>query len=310
MIIVTGGAGMIGSNLVKQLNSNGYENILVVDNLKSGRKFKNLVDLKFDDFYDKFEFYENLDNLKNIEAVFHLGACSDTTNWDGQYLLKNNYECSKNLYLWCQKNSIPFIYASSASVYGKNNNFKECLKNENPLNMYAYSKFLFDQFVRKNLMKSNAQVVGLRYFNVYGPNEQHKNKMASTVFHFNNQIKINNKAKLFKGNDIYANGEQTRDFVYVKDCAKINIWFLNNPQFSGIYNVGTGKSESFNSVANFIIQWHKKGEISYVDFPENLTEVYQSYTKANLSSLQSINCPLKFTNLQEGINDYLDFLNN
>lgn len=309
MIIVTGGAGMIGSNLVKKLNSIGYEKILIIDNLKSGRKFVNLVDLKFNDFCYKSDFYDNLDSFKNIEVVFHLGACSDTTNWDGQYLLKNNYECSKNLFIWCQENSIPFIYASSASVYGINNNFKECSQNENPINMYAYSKLLFDQFVRRNIKNNHSQVVGLRYFNVYGPNEEHKKKMASTIFHFNNQVKISNEAKLFKGNDLYGNGEQSRDFVYVKDCAELNIWFFNNPQFSGIYNVGTGNSETFNSIANLIIKWHKKGKITYIDFPDNLLESYQNYTKADISSLQSIKCPIKFLSIQDGVNDYLDWLN-
>ena len=309
MIIVTGGAGMIGSNVIEKLNFNNYDDILVVDNLKKGEKFFNLSKLKFQDYQDKNDFYQNLEKFKKVKAVFHLGACSDTTNWDGQYMLQNNYECSKKLYIWCQKYKVPLIYASSAAVYGKGlKGFNESEKSEAPLNIYGYSKLLFDQYVRKNYHKSNTQVVGLRYFNVYGQNEQHKGSMASTIFHFNNQIKKYNVAKLFKGTDGILNGEQKRDFVYVKDCADLNFWFFQNRQFSGIFNVGTGNAETFNSVAKIIIKLQKKGKISYVDFPTNLKNSYQNFTKANLSSIRSLKCPIKFLSLEDGIKDYLSSL--
>lgn len=310
MIIVTGGAGFIGSNVIEKLNFNNYYNIHVVDNLKKGEKFYNLSKLKFQDYHDKNDFYQRLDTFNNVEAVFHLGACSDTTNWDGQYMLKNNYECSKKLYIWCQANKIPFIYASSASVYGKGlNGFNVDEKSEDPLNIYGYSKLLFDQYIRKNNCKSNSQVVGLRYFNVYGQNEQHKGAMASTIFHFNEQIKNLDEAKLFKGNSTIPDGEQKRDFVYVKDCADLNLWFFENPQISGIFNVGTGNAESFNNVAKTIIDWHKKGKISYIDFPPNLVNYYQNFTEANILSLRKIKCPIKFLSIKNGIKNYLSILN-
>ena len=310
MIIVTGGAGMIGSNLIIKLNQLGLNDIHIVDNLHNGKKFSNISDLAISDYHDKNEFYIKLNNFKNVQVVFHLGACSDTTNWDGRYLLKNNYECSKILYNWCQENKTPMIYASSASVYGKGDlGFQEKLSCEKPINLYAYSKFLFDQYVRINENKRTAQVVGLRYFNVYGPREQHKGNMASTIFHFNKQILSNEEAKVFKGNGKIKNGEHKRDFVYVEDCADLNFWFFKNPQISGIFNVGTGKAETFNEVANSIISWHKRGKINYIEFPENLLDAYQNYTQADLNSLKATNCPIKFRNIQNGIKDYLEWLN-
>ena len=311
MIIVTGGAGFIGSNIIGALNARNIKDILVVDDLTNGYKFKNLVGLTISDYLDKDSFFEKLNsnNLKNITAVLHQGACSDTTQWNGKYMLENNYEFSKNLFLYCTQNKIPFIYASSAAIYGNNKIFKEELQYENPLNIYGYSKFLFDSYVRQNLAKIKSQVIGLRYFNVYGPKENHKAKMASVAFHLNNQIKETQKAKLFVGSDGFGNGEQKRDFIYVEDVANVNLWFLDHKEKSGIFNVGTGRAQTFNDVANAVIAWHKKGETEYIPFPENLATAYQSFTQADLASLRLAGCDIQFYTVEQGIKKYLDWLN-
>jgi ADP-L-glycero-D-manno-heptose 6-epimerase len=232
MIIVTGGAGFIGSNLVLGLNARGYDDILVVDHLKTGIKYRNLVDGRIADYLDRSTFLEHLlqgaFRAEAIEAVFHQGACSTTTEWDGRYMMDNNYEYSKALFHYCQSHKIPFIYASSAAVYGDDLTFKEELAYEGPLNVYGYSKFQFDQYLRRQAGLT-AQVVGLRYFNVYGPREAHKGSMASVAFHLNNQIKVSDELKLFEGCDGYENGEQRRDFIYVGDVVDVNLWFLDNP---------------------------------------------------------------------------------
>ncbi|MEY8195267.1 MAG: ADP-glyceromanno-heptose 6-epimerase, partial [Cycloclasticus sp.] len=242
MIIVTGGAGFIGSNIVMGLNAKGINDILVVDDLSDGTKFKNLVNAQIADYMDKDQFLAKVEAGGfagvAIEALFHEGACSSTTEWDGKFMMENNYEYSKTLLHFCQAQSIPFIYASSASVYGGGSVFKEELSNEAPLNVYGYSKFLFDQYVRGQTLSS--QVIGLRYFNVYGPREQHKGSMASVAFHLNNQLLEKGDIKLFAGCDGYADGEQLRDFVYVDDVVAVNLWFLDNPEVSGIFNLGTG----------------------------------------------------------------------
>jgi len=261
MIIVTGGAGFIGSNIVQGLNAKGLDDILVVDDLSDGTKFKNIVDARISDYMDKDDFLDSVlggdfDDVA-IEAVFHQGACSSTTEWDGQFMMENNYEYSKTLLHFCQAKKVPFIYASSASVYGGGSVFKEDLANEAPLNVYGYSKFLFDQYVRAQTLTS--QVVGLRYFNVYGPREQHKGSMASVAFHLNNQLLEKGEIKLFAGCDGYGDGEQLRDFVYVGDVVDVNLWFLDNPAVSGIYNCGTGKSQPFNDVAKGVLDYHQKG---------------------------------------------------
>ena len=317
MIIVTGGAGMIGSNLIKALNSSGEENIILVDDLTNGKKVVNISDLKIYDFIDKNSFIEKIINDKYFEdskIIFHLGACSATTNWDGRYLMENNYEYSKILLNWSQRKKIPFIYASSASVYGLGiNGFEEKLLCEDPINMYAYSKFLFDQYVRRIYQKRTTQIVGLRYFNVYGPREQHKNSMASTIYHFNNQIEKFSKCKLFVGIDGYKNGEQKRDFVYVKDCVAVKIWLMENKSVSGIFNVGTGKTHTFNEVAESVINWHKKnfnthGQIEYIDFPNHLVGSYQSFTKANINNLRDSGYKDSFMDVSQGVSDYLNCL--
>ncbi len=313
MIIVTGGAGFIGSNIVKSLNERGYTDILVVDNLTDGHKFTNLVDCKIMDYQDKATFLRWIESRHHfphpIEAVFHQGACSSTTEWNGQYIMHNNYEYSKKVLHYCLSHNATFIYASSASVYGNNTVFKEQLEFEKPINMYGYSKFLFDQYIRRRLPVATTQIVGFRYFNVYGPREQHKGKMSSVAFHFNQQIREKgNKIKLFKGCDGYADGEQRRDFIYIKDVVDVNLWFLDNPDKSGIFNVGTGRSQSFNDVAYAVIAWHQQGQIEYIDFPENLKGHYQSFTQADISALRAIGYKKPFKTVEEGVKDYLNQL--
>lgn len=313
MIIVTGGAGFIGSNLCLGLNRRGYDDILVVDNLTNGIKYKNLLDCRIRDYLDKESFLAKLQNgffkAETIEAIFHQGACSSTTEWNGRYMMENNYEYSKILFHYCQQHKIPLIYASSAAVYGADANFKESPEFEGPLNVYGYSKFQFDQYVRKCQPQINSQVVGLRYFNVYGPREAHKGSMASVAFHLNNQLKTSDKVRLFAGCDGYGNGEQRRDFIYVDDVVAINLWFFEHSLISGVFNVGTGRSQTFNDVANAVIAYHKKGEIEYIPFPEHLKGCYQSFTEANLEQLRAAGCAHQFKTVEEGGRLYMEWLN-
>jgi len=250
MIIVTGGAGLIGSNLIEQLNQRGQTDILVVDQLKKGQKMHNLADLHFRDYLDRDDFMQRLQagvSWGEITTVFHLGACSATTEWDGQFMMRNNFEYSKTLLHWCQSVGASYIYASSASVYGLGKQgFVERRECERPINMYAFSKFQFDQYVRSLQDRLTHQVVGLRYFNVYGPREAHKGSMSSTAFHFNRQVLSDGACRLFEGTDGYAHGEQQRDFVYVGDCAQVNLWFMDHPEHRGIFNLGTGRAQTFN----------------------------------------------------------------
>jgi ADP-L-glycero-D-manno-heptose 6-epimerase len=312
MIIVTGGAGFIGSNLVLGLNARGYDDILVVDHLTNGVKYKNLVDCRIADYLDRSTFLERLQqgafHAESIEAIFHQGACSTTTEWDGLYMMDNNYEYSKNLFHFCQRHKITFIYASSAAVYGADIHFKEELAYEGPLNVYGYSKFQFDQYLRRQTQLT-AQVVGLRYFNVYGPREAHKGSMASVAFHLNNQIKVADELRLFEGCDGYGDGEQRRDFVYVGDVVDVNLWFLDNPQASGIFNCGTGRSQTFNDVANAVIKYHQRGHIQYIPFPDHLKGCYQSFTEANLENLRNAGCLHPFKTVEQGVQLYMEWLN-
>lgn len=312
MIIVTGGAGFIGSNIVKALNQRGHDNILVVDNLKDGRKFKNIVDCKINDYMDQQDFLDRIlsveDGFDYIKAVFHQGACSTTTEWDGQFMLRNNYEYSKAVLNYCLHHHIQFIYASSAAVYGAGEVFKEDPKNEKPLNVYGYSKFLFDQHVRSLLPRNQSQVAGCRYFNVYGPREFHKGTMASVAFHLNKQLQEDGVVRLFEGCDGYENGEQRRDFVYVEDAVAVNLWLYEHPQVSDIFNVGTGRNQSFNDVARAVIDWHGAGTIEYIPFPESLKGKYQSYTQADISKLRAVGCDTLFRTVEEGVRDYLNEL--
>jgi ADP-L-glycero-D-manno-heptose 6-epimerase len=312
MIIVTGGAGFIGSNLVKALNLRGYDDILVVDNLSDGLKYKNLVDCQIADFIDKTVFLQQLQQglfkAGTFQAIFHQGACSSTTEWDGRYMMENNYGYSKILLHYCQQYAIPFIYASSAAVYGADTTSKEQLAFESPLNVYGYSKFQFDQYCRRLWPTFTTQVVGLRYFNVYGPREAHKGSMASVAYHLHNQLKVADTVRLFEGSDGYANGEQRRDFVYVGDVVDVNAWFLDNPHVSGIYNVGTGRSQTFNDVANAVIAHHGRGSIEYIPFPGHLKGCYQSFTQANLDALRAAGYPHPFKTVEQGVPLYLEWL--
>jgi ADP-L-glycero-D-manno-heptose 6-epimerase len=313
MIIVTGGAGFIGSNLVKNFNTSGIREVIVVDDLSRGRKFVNLADCQIADFFDKKDFLLYLIGEKPfdipIRAVFHQGACSSTTEWNGHYMMENNFEYSKLLLQWCLSRQIPFIYASSASVYGAGLVFREHPLNEHPLNVYGYSKLVFDQYVRRQLPSAKSQIVGFRYFNVYGPREQHKEAMASVAYHFNNQLISTGRVHLFEGSDGYGNGEQRRDFIHVDDVVAANLWFLDKPHLSGIFNLGTGRAQTFNEVAQAVIEWHGRGEIEYIPFPDHLKGRYQNFTEADLSALQNQGFDHSFKAVREGVLDYLNWLN-
>ena len=317
MIIVTGGAGLIGSNVIEQLNQRGHTDVLVVDHLKNGQKMHNLADLHIRDYLDRDDFMARIQSgqdMGQVSTVFHLGACSATTEWDGQFMMRNNFEYSKQLLHWCQRVNASYIYASSASVYGLGKRgFSEQRDCERPINMYAYSKFQFDQYVRSLQGRLRHQVVGLRYFNVYGPREAHKGSMSSTAFHFNRQLHSEGVCRLFEGTDGYGNGEQLRDFVYVGDCAKVNLWFMDHAHVNGIFNLGTGHANSFNAVANAVLAWHQQqrqahGRIEYIPFPEHLKGAYQSYTQADISALRRAGYHERFLNVDEGVNAYLDWL--
>ena len=260
MIIVTGGAGFIGSNIVKTLNDQGVSDILVVDNLKNGVKFKNIADCEIADYMDKQDFLQRVKNnerfAKKVEAIFHEGACSSTTEWDGHYMMQNNYEYSKALLHYCLEH----------------------------------------------------QIVGFRYFNVYGPRESHKGSMASVAFHHHNQIRDTGKVKLFEGCDGYGNGEQRRDFIYVGDTVAVNLWFLQHPDKSGIFNLGTGRSQPFNDIAKTVIEFNGSGELEYIPFPEHLKGRYQSFTEADISALREAGYAAPFKTVQEGVSEYMQWL--
>ena len=311
MIVVTGAAGFIGSNLVKALNAQGRDDVLAVDDLSDGKKIFNLADCEISDYLDKGRFIEAIaagDYDTKIEVIFHQGACSTTTEWDGQFMMENNYEYSKKLLHFCLDQNTQYIYASSASVYGGSSEFVEKREFEKPLNVYAYSKFLFDHYVRR-LGDTASQVAGLRYFNVYGPREQHKGGMASVAFHFNNQIREGGCCRLFAGSDGYQDGAQERDFVYVDDVVKVNLWLWENPGISGIFNCGTGRCQTFNDVANAVIDYHQKGKIEYIPFPDHLKGAYQSYTRADMSRLRAAGYNEPFKTVEQAVPEYLDWLN-
>ncbi len=311
MHIVTGGAGFIGSNLAHALCERGHDNVIVVDDLSDGHKFVNISDLPIADYLDKDEFLARLDDAGfagEIRAILHQGACSTTTEWDGRYMMQNNYGYSQRLLHHCLERKIPYIYASSAAVYGPSDAFSEDPVNEKPLNVYGYSKLQFDRYVRRVAAAPSSQVVGLRYFNVYGPREQHKGSMASVAWHFNNQVRDEGEARLFEGSGGYGDGEQLRDFVYVGDVCDVNLWFLDHPDVSGIYNTGTGRAQSFNDVANAVIDWHGRGAIRYIPFPDHLKGAYQSFTQADLANLRASGCDVEFRPVEQGVKAYLDKL--
>ncbi|MGH8454692.1 MAG: ADP-glyceromanno-heptose 6-epimerase [Nevskiales bacterium] len=309
MIIVTGAAGFIGSNLIEGLNRRGIRDLIAVDNLSDGSKFRNLADLDIADYLDMDDFLHQVEanhDFGKVRAVLHQGACSTTTEWDGRFMLRVNFEYSKKLFHYCQARHIPLIYASSASVYGAGPNYSEDPKQEKPLNVYGYSKFLFDQYLRARLAHLKSQVVGLRYFNVYGPREQHKGHMASVAFHFDRQIRESGECRLFEASGGYGDGEQRRDFIYVGDAVNVNLWFMDQPDRSGIFNCGTGRSQSFNDVAKAVIAWHGQGKLKYIPFPDNLKGSYQSFTEADLKQLRATGCDVTFKTVEQGVKIYLD----
>jgi ADP-L-glycero-D-manno-heptose 6-epimerase len=304
MHIVTGAAGFIGSNLVRGLNARGIRDILAVDDLEQGEKFLNLRDCDIADFMDRREFREAIRRGApglDAKVVLHQGACADTTERDGRFMMDNNYTCSKELLHWALERQVPFVYASSASVYGIGRECVETPACERPLNVYAYSKLLFDRYVRLRLPTARSTVVGLRYFNVYGPNEQHKGRMASMVYQLYDQLKHTGVARLFEGTDGYADGDQRRDFVYVGDVVAINLFFAEGKVKQGIFNVGTGGSRSFNDIARTLIARLGRGEIRYIPFPESLQGKYQSFTESDISRLRAAGYDQPFTSLEQGI---------
>ena len=327
-IIVTGAAGFIGSNIVKGLNSRGITDIVAVDNLSNGQKFKNLADCDIAHYLDKHEFIRQVRDhifpFSDIEAVFHEGACSDTMNHDGRYMMDNNYQYTLDLLDWCQDERIPFLYASSAAVYGKGETFREEREHEEPLNVYGYSKFLFDQVVRRRIAAGlGAQVAGFRYFNVYGAREQHKGRMASVSFHHFHQYRERGYVELFGSYDGYGSGEQSRDFVSVEDVVNVNLFFLDHPEQSGIFNLGTGRSQSFNELAAATVNACRTAEgkeklglaelvaqglIRYTEFPDALKGKYQSFTQADIARLRDAGYAQDFLTVEQGVERYVDWL--
>ena len=310
MIVVTGGAGMIGSNIVAALNARGRSDILVVDDLTDGHKIDNLADLAVQDYADKDEFLPRLEagGYGKVEVVFHQGACSTTTEWNGRFMMEVNYTYSKRLMQACLAAKTPFIYASSASVYGGGTEFREEPACERPLNVYAYSKKLFDDHVRATVFGSqHSQVAGLRYFNVYGPRESHKGPMASVAFHLFNQIGRGENAKLFGAHDGFGPGEQSRDFIHVEDVADVNLWLWNRGA-SGIFNCGTGRAQPFRTVAETVIATLGKGAIEFIDFPDTLKGRYQSLTQADMSRLRGAGYNAAFRDVETGVRDYVEWL--
>lgn len=328
-IAVTGAAGFIGSNLIKGLNARGIDDIIAVDDLTDGDKFRNLADLQIADYVDADDFYDLFAEgaYGQVEAVFHEGACSDTMELDGKYMMDNNYTLSCELFQSCQEQGTRLLYASSAATYGGSDTFRESPEFERPLNVYGYSKLLFDQRLRRELgakfERATTQVAGFRYFNVYGPREQHKGRMASVAFHQFNQFKADGKVKLFGEYGGYGPGGQMRDFVFIDDVVAVNLWFLDNPGQSGIFNLGTGRAQPFNDVAISVVNTLRRADnaaplsleeaaygslIDYISFPPALVGKYQSYTQADLGALRAAGCHHAFADVQTGVAAYMQWL--
>lgn len=324
-VIVTGAAGFIGSNLVLGLNRLGIDDVIAVDDLTDGPKFRNLLGARISDYFDKSEFYDRFarGELGNVHAVLHQGACSDTMEHDGRFMLDNNYRCSKDLLDACQAQGTRLLYASSAAVYGASATFREEPQFELPLNVYGYSKLLFDNVVRRMLPAATSQVAGFRYFNVYGPREQHKGRMASVAFHHQNQLRETGKLRLFGEYGGYAPGQQARDFVFVDDVVAVNLWFLEHPDRSGIFNLGSGRAQPFNDIALAVanaareragdapltlVEMVRQGVVEYIDFPDALVGKYQCFTEADLGALRAAGCTLAFADVATGVRRYAQWL--
>ena len=324
-IIVTGAAGFIGSNLVKALNERGERHVIAVDNLTRADKFKNLIDCEIDDYLDKTEFVARFKRgeFGKVRAVFHEGACSDTMETDGRYMMENNFRYSRDVMDACLEQGVQYLYASSAATYGGANEFSERRELEKPLNVYGYSKFLFDQIVRHTLPTARTQIVGFRYFNVYGPRETHKGRMASVAFHNVNQFRADGKVKLFGEYNGYGAGEQTRDFVSVEDVVKVNLHVFDHPEKSGIFNLGTGRAQPFNDIASTVVnslralegepalsleELVSKGLIEYIPFPDALRGKYQCFTQADQTRLRAAGYETPFLTVQEGVSRYVRWL--
>ena len=324
-VVVTGAAGFIGSNLVHGLNAVGIDDVVAVDELTDGSKYRNLLGAQLSDYFDKSEFYQRFarGELGRVDAVLHQGACSDTMVHDGRFMLDTNYRCSKELLDACQAQGTRLLYASSAATYGASEQFREEPAFERPLNVYGYSKLLFDNVVRRMLPSSQAQVAGFRYFNVYGPREQHKGRMASVAFHHFNQLRDSGKVKLFGEYGGYAPGEQSRDFVFVDDVVAVNLWFLQHPEASGVYNLGTGRAQPFNDVALATVnaaralrgeaalpldELVRRGLVEYVEFPAALVGKYQCHTEADLTRLRATGCAHAFSDVASGVERYVRWL--
>ncbi len=324
-VVVTGAAGMIGSNIVQGLNAIGIDDVIAVDNLTNGPKYRNLLGAKISDYFDKTDFYARFARREfgRVDAVLHQGACSDTMQHDGRYMLDTNYRCSKDLLDACQDQGTRLLYASSAATYGGSASFREEPQFELPLNVYGYSKLLFDNVVRRMLPTATSQVAGFRYFNVYGPREQHKGRMASVAFHHFNQFREHGKVKLFGEYGGYGPGMQSRDFVFVDDVVAVNLWFLQNPGQSGIFNLGSGRAQPFNDVAVATVNAARtlKGEaalplaelvsralVEYIPFPEALVGKYQCFTQADLTRLRATGCDHVFADVATGVGRYVNWL--
>ena len=313
MIVVTGGLGFIGSNLVHQLNARGREDIVVVDDFTNGHKMANVRDATLCDYFDRHEFLARFEALAcsagGIETVFHLGACSDTTEWNGRSMMADNFTYSRDLLSLCEARGIPFVYASSAAVYGLSRDCAEHPSCEAPLNVYGYSKLAFDQHVRQRMAHSRSRIVGLRFFNVYGPREQHKGRMASVAYHFNQQLKSTGVVKLFGASHGVAAGEQRRDFIHVDDVVDQTLWFGGAEGVAGIFNCGTGQAASFNAVANAVLAWHGRGAIEYIPFPDDLLGAYQAHTLALPDAARAAGYRRAMLPVEAGVRAYLDWLN-
>jgi len=302
MWIVTGGAGFIGSNLIHALNGRGQTEILVVD--RQNKDFGNLSDLRFADLLQPEEFLETLGRNAlpdRVEAILHQGACADTTCTDQRFMMENNVSFSKAVLHFAIEKKIPLVYASSAAIYGANNIFRESPENEAPLNLYGQSKLIFDKYVRSILSSVSSPVVGLRYFNVYGPRETYKGRMASMIYQLYCQLRRDGRARLFEGSGGFAAGEQRRDFVSVSDVIGVNLFFATGPVRKGIFNVGTGQARTFNEVAMQLTHVLGKGAVEHIPFPEGLREKYQSNTQADIAALRAAGYADAFASLEDGI---------